>query len=127
MAYHLLLPVSRGEHLPSWSLGRHRWGKEVVPHRVPRLLVFVFGRRWTDFLTDNTCCSFIINSNILDLQSILSRGTTLFEAKRAILLLDGRSRCTFWLSLVLLASSAAVIARSSVVHPCIAVVNIMSW
>ena len=78
-------------------------------------------------MTDNTCRSFIINSNILDLQSILSRGTTLFEAKRAILLLDGRSRCTFWLRLVLLASSAAVVARSGVVHPCIAVVDIMSW
>ena len=127
MACHLLLPVSRRKHLPSCGLGCHRWGEEVVPHRVPRLLAFVFGGRWTDFLADNACRSFIINSNILDLQSILSCGATLFETKRAILLFDGRSRCTLWLSLVLLASSAAVVARMGVVHPCIAVVDIMSW
>ena len=94
MARHLLFPVSSCEHLPSCSLGRHRWREEIVPHRIPRLLAIVLRGRWDDFLTNNACRSFIINSNILDLQSILPCSATRFEAKRAILLLDGRRRRT---------------------------------
>ena len=126
MPCHLLFSISCGKHWSSLIISCHWRGQEVVPHCISLLRTFVFRGSWTNFLTNNACRSLIINSNILDLKSVLSCGTGRLESKWTILLLNGRGGCTFRLSLVL-ASCATIIAWMSVISPRIVTGSIMRW